>query len=377
MKSIIRGGLSSLGRAEKESQRQGTGDNRRTAEESIKGTERRKGVGGRGQGKKPDKLQSIQHEQNQKLQREGRKYQVVLSAKGSKINEASAADGDKTTGKLGGSERFPCSVQAEGPVDRICLGEGIGGEGCAPAKETHVPSHGKSIVDEERTRSGKGRALAQGLRTTVEGCWRPAGRSYKEVLLKPVSLCNPPSATFYLKQRKILSLPVRRGGDKRCFRCLAFDHWARECRDPIRCSRCHNTGHLGCDCRAQRRGAMHVAGWFRPQALKVFVPLSEGYYLRQLQCRRAVLATPMGTVNLGHYPQGTIANDLAGRFGGFSNDFLVAKYQERDFVIFLPQWVQPEVLIRREGVRLGLYRLRCFAWNPYRDAVRARLTYKV
>ncbi len=90
-----------------------------------------------------------------------------------------------------------------------------------------------------------------------------------------------------------------------------------------------------------------------------------------------MLATPMGPANLGHYPQGMIANYLAGRFGGFSNDFLVTKYRERDFVIFLPQWVQPEVLIRREGVCLGHYRLRCFACNPYRDAVRARLTYKV
>ncbi len=70
-----------------------------------------------------------------------------------------------------------------------------------------------------------------------------------------------------------------------------------------------------------------------------------------------MLATPMGPANLEHYPQGLIANDLAGRFGGFSNDFLVTKFQERDFVIFLPQWVQPEVLIHKEGIRLGHCRL--------------------
>ncbi len=95
--------------------------------------------------------------------------------------------------------------------------------------------------------------------------------------------------------------------------------------------------------------------------MKAFVPLTEGFYTRQEQGRRAVLAIPIGQTNLGHFPQGLIANDLAGRFGGFSNDFLVTKFRERDFVIFLPQWVPPEVLIRREGYRLDHCRLRCFS----------------
>ncbi len=122
---------------------------------------------------------------------------------------------------------------------------------------------------------------------------------------------------------------------------------------------------------------MRGLGRFCPHTMKAFVPLTEGFNIRQQQSRRVVLATPMGQANLGHYPQGLIANNLAGRFGGFSNDFLVTKFCERDFVIFLPQWVPPEVLIRRKGIRLGHCWLRCFAWDPLRDAVRARLTYKI
>nr|CAD1840439.1 unnamed protein product [Ananas comosus var. bracteatus] len=73
----------------------------------------------------------------------------------------------------------------------------------------------------------------------------------------------------------------------------------------------------------------------------------------------------------------TIANKLASRFGGFPSDFHVAKYSERDFVIFLPKWVQCDQLIRREILSLDDLRLQCFPWDPYFGARRALLTYNV
>ncbi len=66
---------------------------------------------------------------------------------------------------------------------------------------------------------------------------------------------------------------------------------------------------------------MQGATRFRPHSLKVFVPLTKGFHTRQQRGRRAVIAITYETADLGHYPHGLIANDLAGRFGGFSNDF--------------------------------------------------------
>ncbi len=77
---------------------------------------------------------------------------------------------------------------------------------------------------------------------------------------------------------------------------------------------------------------MHRAACFRPLSQKVFIPLTEDYFIRQRQRQSAVLADVIGRARLGHFPQDTIANDLAARFGGFSTDFLVAKHRERDYV---------------------------------------------
>lgn len=90
-----------------------------------------------------------------------------------------------------------------------------------------------------------------------------------------------------------------------------------------------------------------------------------------------MLANVVGPAQLGHYPQETIANDLASRFGGLSDDFHVARYRERDFVIFLPQWVRPAVLFSKEVVRLCHCQLRCYNWNPYSNTRRSQLTYKI
>ncbi len=70
-----------------------------------------------------------------------------------------------------------------------------------------------------------------------------------------------------------------------------------------------------------------------------------------------MLATVTGPARLGPFPQDHIATDLATRFGGFANDFLAAKFRERDFILFLPAWVRSEDLVSREFLRLPHYKL--------------------
>lgn len=115
---------------------------------------------------------------------------------------------------------------------------------------------------------------------------------------------------------------------------------------------------------------------FRPASRKVFVPLTEEFHARQQQCENAILANVMRPANLGHFPQDTVATDLANYFGGFSNNFLAASHSERDFIIFLPAWVQAPDLVWRGVVNLPHCKLRCYPWNQYRDATPSRLSYK-
>ncbi len=84
----------------------------------------------------------------------------------------------------------------------------------------------------------------------------------------------------------------------------------------------------------------------------------------------------VGASRLGHFPQGSIATDLANRFGGFANDFLIARHRERDYVLFLPVWVHPDDILTQETIRLANCKLRCFAWNPYNGAPCSQLSYK-
>ncbi len=200
-------------------------------------------------------------------------------------------------------------------------------------------------------------------------------RSYKEALLSSLPSTNHPQPP---RSSPRCCTPSLRHGN--CFRCLASNHWARDCRDPVKCLKCLGNGHLARNCRIpSTRAPRKMQGGYRlrPHAAKVFVPLTEGFHSRQQRGRRAVIAIICRRANLGHHPQGTLANDLAGRFGGLSNDFQVAKFRAHDYVIFLPQWVQPEDLVRRDGLRLTHCRIRCFTWNPLWDAVRARLRFKV
>lgn len=91
--------------------------------------------------------------------------------------------------------------------------------------------------------------------------------------------------------------------------------------------------------------------------------------MRRKELRRnAVLADVIQSANLGPDPPYTIASALAHRFGGYTQDFAVARYQDRDYAIFLPEWVSAEVLARREVVTLDGFRLKCYIWGQYRNA---------
>ncbi len=198
--------------------------------------------------------------------------------------------------------------------------------------------------------------------------------SYKETLLRDLPLQN--RLEHHKKNPASRTRPL--DPKKRCFRCLASDHRVRNCQDPLRWALCLRTGHRARHCRLRTSPTptrMLRGGDFRPHVAKVFIPLYEDFHKRQLQRQRAVLADVIGRANLGHFPQETIASDLAARFRGFSTDFLVAKHFDRDYVILLPEWVRPETIVINELLRLEHCRLRCLEWDPYRHASLSRLMY--
>nr|CAD1819186.1 unnamed protein product [Ananas comosus var. bracteatus] len=219
-------------------------------------------------------------------------------------------------------------------------------------------------------------------------------RSYKEALLRgsgpqaPTSLhllrgsrtqaSNPPSRTQHFSTfGRTRSNTSRMSG--KCFRCLAPDHWVVDCRDPIKCIRCLRSGHRASTCKEKAgvaRDKMHRMLQRRERTPRVYVPYTEEFLRRREQRRNAVLADVIQPANLGPDPTSTIANALARRFGGYSQDFPVARFRERDFAIFLPEWVSAEVIARREILTLEGFWLRCFAWGPYRDARPHRMAYR-
>nr|CAD1826274.1 unnamed protein product [Ananas comosus var. bracteatus] len=195
-------------------------------------------------------------------------------------------------------------------------------------------------------------------------------KTYKEALLTPAST---PSRDLRRPQR-VYSFPSFKSPHKsffkgKCFRCLGLNHWASSCREPLRCARCYKTGHVAKSCMDRLPMAVYREMRARPSYLSAFVPQTEDFFTRQNRCRNAIL--------VGHFPQETLANRLASRFGGFPSDFHVAKFSQRDFVIFLPEWVTAAQLVRREILSLDNLRLRCYPWNPYFGLRRASLTYNV
>lgn len=68
------------------------------------------------------------------------------------------------------------------------------------------------------------------------------GLSFKEALLSPrqFPLLKPAPPRFQ-------KLAVA------CFRCFASDHFAHDCRDPVRCRRCGRSGHMERTCKLPSR----------------------------------------------------------------------------------------------------------------------------
>nr|CAD1817190.1 unnamed protein product [Ananas comosus var. bracteatus] len=198
-------------------------------------------------------------------------------------------------------------------------------------------------------------------------------KTYKEALLTLSSLPRHPCPPLIYTP-----FPLSPGSPSfkgRCFRCLGRSHRAAHCRGPIRCSRCFRTGHKARSCMHRLPMSVYRAMRARPSYLSAFVPLTDDFLTRQNRCRNAILADVLPAKRLGHFPQDTIANGLAGRFGGFPADFHVARHSERDFVIFLPDWVPSDELLRKEVVSLDDLRLCCFRWDRHFGARRPLLTY--
>nr|CAD1841865.1 unnamed protein product [Ananas comosus var. bracteatus] len=211
----------------------------------------------------------------------------------------------------------------------------------------------------------------------------PPRGSYKEVLMNKMELHSPapnphksnPHTPFF---PRVIS---RHSLAKRCFRCLASDHFAKACRDPVRCFKCWKTGHRAYSCRGKldtSEAAMERAANLRgrPPRSKVFVPYTEEYLRRVEMRRNAVLADVIRPANLGRDPITRIKTALASRFGGYVDDFAVARYRDRDFAIFLPEWVPADLLIRREIITLDDFWIRCWPWGQYRDARPHRVQFK-
>nr|CAD1840647.1 unnamed protein product [Ananas comosus var. bracteatus] len=123
---------------------------------------------------------------------------------------------------------------------------------------------------------------------------------------------------------------------------------------------------------------MHRAANLRGRAplAKVFVPYTEEYLRRVELCCNAILADVIQPANLGPDPISAIKSALASLFGGYIEDFAVARYRERDYAIFRPEWVPTEVLVKREVLTLNGFWNRCWLWGRYRNAWPHHIQYK-
>lgn len=90
-----------------------------------------------------------------------------------------------------------------------------------------------------------------------------------------------------------------------------------------------NLHELSVDEHLQR----HARSLVLPKCLHL---LFENFFTWQNHRRNVMLIDMVPPANVSHFPQETIANELASSFGGCLTDFLVARYSERDYVIFLP-----------------------------------------
>ncbi len=207
---------------------------------------------------------------------------------------------------------------------------------------------------EDGKRVAKGVITGQvgGINEKEEGCKTstPSRLSYKEVLVQELRQ-EPENTSKHLPGRG--SSPLKSKGSAktwwkgRCFRCLASDHFVAACRDPVRCRTCRKTGHRVGQCKEGRRkkkeGELRPAAYSlmerenhrrgRVRSSKAYVPYTEEFLRRADLRRNAVLVDVVQPADLGLAPQQTLANALARRFGGYSHDFFIFRYRERDFVI--------------------------------------------
>ncbi len=102
--------------------------------------------------------------------------------------------------------------------------------------------------------------------------------------------------------------------------------------------------------------------------MKAFIPYIEEFLRRTELKRNAMLVDVVQPADLEPDPQHTLADAFARRFGGYSHDFFVTRFRERDSAIILPGSVSAETLIRRHLITLEATWLRCYAWGPHRNA---------
>lgn len=248
---------------------------------------------------------------------------------------------------------------------RSSLGGNEVDEGTLPALSKSVTKVQKGVFID-----GHQRSKSRGSLGGQKGCEKSWGEgrssncpslnkdSYKEVLLRrlPSNYCVTNPQHVYLRSRSSATSRERnppRRLVKRCYRCLASDHLAAKCRDPIRCYRYGKTGHRAHFCREKSGvtgGTMNKTAndGRRAPLTKVFVLYTEEYIRRVELWRNAILTDIIRPANLGLDPITTIKTALASCFGGYKEDFAVARYRERDYAIFLPEWVPAALLIRRE-----------------------------